>query len=423
MADQSHERPEIRVEAAAGGWPHRWPNVAEVADVLPSDQWTLVGGLMTQLHTVRRGLGVVRPTNDVDILLHIETTCGVPANAARALETLGYRLQERVDPRTAHRWVRGGQVVDVGGSQVDDEDDDQQEGNGQQQHRRPEEHHVDVLTADHPAPIVIERMRGRDMVPIEGGTQALRRTINAVLDIRPDRQTTVSVPRSFAAVILKAAAYVTDSRDRDRHLFDAAALLACIEDPFAETEHLAGSDRRRVRTLVDTLPDRHPAWRPLDSEARTNAQAALRIRGALSKAGTAESSDRRRRADWRDMGLPVRRPHVGRRAMRAADAHLRCLSTRRRTRPRRRRAGTAFPSAAETPRRPAAHPARVQRPLYPGSARAAMAARTPAQTPSRVRGSMWMAASSASAQPSAACRLRSRTRVASSAATGLVDQA
>jgi hypothetical protein len=282
MADQSHERPEIRVEATAGGWPHPWSNVAEIADVLPSDQWTLVGGLMTQLHTVHRGLGVVRPTNDVDILLHIETTRGVPANAATALESLGYRLQERVDPRdnTAHRWVRGSQVVDVGGSQVDAEDDDRQEGDHQQQHRQPEEHHVDVLMADHPAPIVIERMRGRDMVAIEGGTQALRRTINAVLDIHPDRQTTVSVPRPFAAVILKAAAYVTDSRDRDRHLFDAAALLACIEDPFAETEHLAGSDRRRVRTLVDRLPDSHPAWRPLNFEARTNAQAALRILGA-----------------------------------------------------------------------------------------------------------------------------------------------
>lgn len=116
MADQSRERPEIRVEAAVGGWQHPWPNVAEIAEVLPSDQWTLVGGLMTQLHTVHRGLGVVRPTNDVDIVLHIETARGVPTKAATALETLGYRLQERIDPRdnTAHRWVRHGQVIDVG---------------------------------------------------------------------------------------------------------------------------------------------------------------------------------------------------------------------------------------------------------------------------------------------------------------------
>ncbi len=260
---ESHERPEIRVESAIGGWPHPWPNVAEIADVLPSNQWSLVGGLMVQLHTVHRGLDLVRPTNDVDIVLHIETTRGLPARAARALDRLGYRLRETTDPRdnTAHRWVRDGQVKVVGGAQRDDEV-------------------VDVLAADHPAPAVIERMRGRDMVAIEGGTQALKRTMNAVLDIRDDRATTISVPRPFAAMVLKAAAYLTDSRDRDRHLFDAAALLACVEDPFAEAENLAGSDRRRIRTLVDRLPEAHPAWQSLEPAARREAQAALRILSA-----------------------------------------------------------------------------------------------------------------------------------------------
>lgn len=232
---------------------------------------------MTQLHTVHRGLGVVRPTNDVDIMLHLETSRGVPAKAAAALETLGYQLQARIDPRdrTAHRWVRKGQVIDVSGSHMA-RDERQNEGT-RSSHG---EHYVDVLTADHPAPKVVERMRGRDMVPIAGGTQALKRTVNAVLDIWPDRPTTISVPRPFAAVILKAAAYVTDSRDRDRHLYDAAALLACIEDPFTEVESLAGSDRRRIRILIERLWEDHPAWRPLDRGARVNAQAALRILGS-----------------------------------------------------------------------------------------------------------------------------------------------
>jgi hypothetical protein len=175
MADH-HERPEIRVEAPVGGWPHPWRNAAEIADVLSPVHWTLVGGLMTRLHSVHRGLGVVRPTNDVDIVLHIETARGVPTKAATALESLGYRLQEKVDPRdnTAHRWMREAQVIDVTGSQVDDEDDQQDHDDQQEQRRRRrlDAHHVDVLTADHPAPIVIERMRGRDMVPIEGPASA-----------------------------------------------------------------------------------------------------------------------------------------------------------------------------------------------------------------------------------------------------------
>ena len=61
-------RPLIHVSAMAGGWPDPWPNVAEIAERLSPDQWTLVGGLMTQLHAVHHGLGIVRPTNDVDIV-------------------------------------------------------------------------------------------------------------------------------------------------------------------------------------------------------------------------------------------------------------------------------------------------------------------------------------------------------------------
>lgn len=61
------ERLTIDVAAAPGGWPDPWPNVAEIAAVLPIDKWTLVGGLMVQIHSIHHGLGVVRPTNDVDM--------------------------------------------------------------------------------------------------------------------------------------------------------------------------------------------------------------------------------------------------------------------------------------------------------------------------------------------------------------------
>ena len=244
-------------EVATTDWPKPWPNVAELASVLPAHKWTLVGGLMTQLHSVHRGLGIVRPTNDVDIVLHIETSRGVPSATATALERIGYQLQDPIDARsnTAHRFVRGTSRVEVLGA--------------------PEV--VDVLVSDHPAPKVVERMRGREMVRIEGGTQALRRTVNARLQIEPGAFTTVSVPRPLGAVILKAAAYKADTRDRDRHLSDAVALLACIEDPFAEREELAGSDRSRMFILEAALPEAHPAWRGLDGEARGDAEAALRV--------------------------------------------------------------------------------------------------------------------------------------------------
>lgn len=258
------DRPVIDVPSPPGGWGPPWPNLAEIQGVLSHDKWTLVGGLMTQLHGVHRGIDTLRPTNDVDIVLHVETTRGVAAEAAAALESLGYTFTLSIDGRTdtAHRFKRGGAVVDVVTNAPDV---------------------VDVLVADHPAPRVVEKLRGRRMVAIEGGTQALRRTINARLNITPDRATTVSVPAPFGAVILKAAAYQTDSRDRERHLQDAALLLAVIEDPYAEREQFAGSDKARLQTLVRALPDHAREWRVLPAEWRTNGQAALRILTALNE--------------------------------------------------------------------------------------------------------------------------------------------
>ncbi|WP_327141867.1 hypothetical protein [Nocardia sp. NBC_01327] len=259
MSDQP-QRPTINIVSLPGGWPTPWPNVAELATALPRDNWTLVGGLMTQLHTIHYGIGVVRPTNDVDIVLHIEIQRGIPAAAATALESLGYRLQPSIDPRnnTAHRFVRGTTKVDLVAGV-------------------PTEDHVDVLISDHPAPRVVERLRGREMVRIEGGTQALRRTINARIEIEAGVVAEISVPRPFGAVILKTAAYTTDSRDRDRHLYDAAALLACIEDPFAERADFTGSDRRRISMLATQLVPEHSAWRALSRQHRTQGETALEI--------------------------------------------------------------------------------------------------------------------------------------------------
>jgi len=58
---------------------------------------------------------VVRPTNDVDIVLHIETARGLPNKVATALESLGYVFQPSINARnnTAHRFVRGTSTVDL----------------------------------------------------------------------------------------------------------------------------------------------------------------------------------------------------------------------------------------------------------------------------------------------------------------------
>jgi len=245
----------LRPPTPAGGWARPWPDVAELAAVVPSTAWTLIGGLMVQLHGVSAGLPVVRPTNDVDVLLHVETGRGRAAQLTRALEDLGYRLTPSIDPRTgtAHRFVRDGAVVDL----VTSGD-------------RPSV--VDVVAADHAAPRTLERVRGYDLVRVAGGTQALRRTVRAYLAITGSERTTISVPDAFGALILKAAAHRADTRDRDRHLADAAVLLACI-DPFEERPS-SGSDRKRLLHLQRHLADdAAPVWLLLPEEARRNGPA------------------------------------------------------------------------------------------------------------------------------------------------------
>lgn len=270
--DISPGRPTFDVKTPTGGWLYPWPNVDEIASVLPTHQWTLIGGLMTQLHAIHCGVDAVRPTNDVDIVLHIETIRGMPNTTAEALEKIGYSIKENIDSRNnvAHRFTRGTTHIDVVTS-VGAADDDAGAPDSSSTDV------IDVVVADHPAPSVEEQMRSRDMVKIEGGTQALRRTANYRLEIVPGEIVTISVPRPFGATIMKSAAYKADTRDPDRHLQDAAALLACIEDPEAEREGFIGNDRSRLLTLERVLVDEHVAWRLMPEDGARRGQAVLRL--------------------------------------------------------------------------------------------------------------------------------------------------
>ncbi len=65
----------------AGGWFHPWPNLFELAAHVPTNEWTLVGRLMVQAHALSREIDAVRPTADLDVLLHIEISAAVVTRA------------------------------------------------------------------------------------------------------------------------------------------------------------------------------------------------------------------------------------------------------------------------------------------------------------------------------------------------------
>jgi len=253
-------RPVLDVPTPPGGWVHPWPNVGQIAARIGPEDWTLVGGLMVAVHAAASGIRLPRTTVDVDMVIHVETARGRVAHIRTVLGELGYALMEPSDARRghAHRFIRPGTA---GGSATEGSPDI-----------------VDVMVADHPAPRVLEKLGRFPMVAIAGGTQALTRTINVRLEI-DGAKVELSVPDALGAVILKSAAHLADSRDPARHLSDAAVLLACMTDPFAERERLtSGSDRKRLLHLGKHLGEpSHGAWVALDADAARGGRAALRI--------------------------------------------------------------------------------------------------------------------------------------------------
>ncbi len=225
-------RPLWQVSTPPGGWPPPWPQLVEIVHEIPHTQWTLVGGLMVQLHAVHAGLQLTRPTRDVDMVLHIETGAATFEGVRGKLEQLGYVLHEPVGPGEVHRFYRG----------------DRQEET------------VDVMVADRLSPKRHPMVLRRRVFAVPGGTSALRKTVNCEVDTGTG-EVVVSIPDVLGALVLKGAAYLNDSRDRERHLDDAVVLACTVTDPIGDRARMTGSDRGRIRALWKVLQDRdHRSW-------------------------------------------------------------------------------------------------------------------------------------------------------------------
>jgi hypothetical protein len=170
----------------------------------------------------------------------------------QGLRELGYSPMESLNrDAVVHRYVRGREVIDLG-------------------------------IADHLGSSV-PRLGGRPVLQVEGGRQAAERSVK--LRFAGDNLD-INVPDRLGALVLKGAAYLVDSRDKDRHLRDAALLAATITDHRTELRRLKGSDRKRIRHLRKALADpRHIAWLSLTSELRVRGHDTLRILACDPPAG------------------------------------------------------------------------------------------------------------------------------------------
>lgn len=248
MTSPGDGRPVWRVNAPAGGWPPPWPQLVEIVQAIPHTQWTLVGGLMVQLHAAYAGLQLTRPTRDVDMVLHIETGAATFGGVRHDLERLGYALREPVGDGPVHRFVRGPRDAEM----------------------------VDVMVADHLSPKWQPKVLRRKVFAVPGGTSALRKTVNCEVNTGED-VVVLSIPDVLGALVLKGAAYMGDSRDRGRHLDDAAVLACAATDPVGDRARMIGSDSKRISALWDALQDLdHPSWIAAGTSFRRG-HAALRV--------------------------------------------------------------------------------------------------------------------------------------------------
>lgn len=195
-----------------------WRNFGRLASTVLPEGWTLVGGLMVQLHAYEAGDASVRVTTDIDILANARRQ--TIEKIARALEADDFQLDlpSPIDG-TSHRWRRGELVVDL---------------------LAPE-----GLRRD---PAIAGNIR---TVQIPGGTQALQRTETVDVEIDSIR-VRVYRPTLLGAVLIKSRAILVHA-DPDAQRADLVLLLSLIDDPRQMAGQLKGRERIWLRNCEQRL--------------------------------------------------------------------------------------------------------------------------------------------------------------------------
>lgn len=215
-----------------------WGTVIELAATGIAGQWTLVGGLMVAAHAHRAGVLMRRPTDDVDALVDYMTNRSSLAEARAVLSAIGFQLSD--EEQHAYRF------------------------------RHEDGRKVDLMVADHLPSRMSPRLDRRPAFAAPSGEQAIRRRDIYRLEFQGGVVAEAGVPDEFGALVAKGAAWLVDQRDRERHLDDAAVLLACIHDA-SDLDYASASanDRKRIDAVTSVLAaESHPSWVNLDEPDR-----------------------------------------------------------------------------------------------------------------------------------------------------------
>lgn len=231
------DRPPVVFPPLPGHQQRMWTTILELER--SGQPWVLVGGQMTMLHCLENDVQPGRATDDGDIVLNVWTRRESLRLTTRFLRDRGYS-EDKTSDGYGYRFRREGTDV------------------------------IDILL-----PEGLERQRtypttssGRPGLSTLGANQALSRAERVPVTVG-GVEGHLRRPNLLGAIVVKAHAFVTDSRDVDRHAEDIVTLAGlALRDPRATLSRAAAHDRKPVRSFVANLSVGHRYLRPArDPEA------------------------------------------------------------------------------------------------------------------------------------------------------------
>ena len=238
MSERLTQTPVLLKTGDTPAW-QLWAHLAQLAQHLQPNDWVLVGGQMVALHCHIAGNTPGRATTDIDIVANVLVNPDALFACRDAAAALNLTAQPSPNNRRQHRFRNDSLVLDV-------------------------------MVPDHLPKHLLLRLAGRDPVPIEGGYRALQRAAHCVISTEAG-EAIVPVPDLQGALVLKARAYVADSRDRGRHQFDLAQLCAAVDDPMTLAAALDSKELRALRRVGMPLSVTQDPWLRVDAALRADA--------------------------------------------------------------------------------------------------------------------------------------------------------
>lgn len=250
MVSQQAQPQVISIHAPTPAARQLWSKALELAEIFGEGRWTLIGGLMVQLHGFERGSGS-RLTEDIDLLGDSRRP---PRMTERIAETLVERGGEMATPSTSdedlgYKFTIDGETVEVLGP------------DGLKREPRTIGKHVTFQ--------------------VPGGSQALRRTETVLVSLDDQPPVGVRRPSLLGAILIKARVVVKERPEKfgsDRQ--DLIRLLTFVDDPraLAEAGEISKSERGWLRDTEQLLEFDDPALAEVFSSAEvTGAEQSFRL--------------------------------------------------------------------------------------------------------------------------------------------------